>query len=228
MTVNIYFLSTFDFASGSSHDEQQVGNLWSGENLLSVALSGEIRYLDKNTGKVSRGIHGHSKATTSLTSTRDDTLFTGSYDGRVCAWPYGTDQDRTLPQPMKGDQHTNQITSMVAQGDSLFSAGMDDVVRIAKTTDHSYTGSSVSVGALPKTVSVSNDDILVVSTTANVQIYDKQKKKMGQVDALGFTPTAAGINANGKFIVVGGEVSFISTCGGHGCVVKQTFSKQAV
>jgi WD40 repeat protein len=225
MTVNIYFLSTFDFASGSSHDEQQVGNLWSGENLLSVALSGEIRYLDKNTGKVSRGIHGHSKATTSLTSTRDDTLFTGSYDGRVCAWPYGTDQDRTLPQPMKGDQHTNQITSMVAQGDSLFSAGMDDVVRIAKTTDHSYTGSSVSVGALPKTVSVSNDDILVVSTTANVQIYDKQQKKIGQVDALGFTPTAAGINANGKFIVVGGEVSYISTCGGLGCVVKQTLSR---
>lgn len=201
------FRSTFDFASGSSHEEQQVGNLWSDGNLLSVALSGEIRYLDKNTGSVSRGIHGHSKATTSLTSTSNDTLFTGSYDGRVYGWQYGTEQDKTLPQPLKGEQHTNQITSMVVQGDSLFSAGMDDVIRVGKTTDQAYSGSSIAVGSQPRTVSVSSDDTLVVATNSNVQIYDKQQKKLGEISDLGFNPTAAGINANGNIIVVGGEVN---------------------
>jgi WD40 repeat protein len=183
-----------------------VGNLWSGDNLLSVALSGEIRYLDKNTGKSSRSIHGHAKAITSLASSKNDTLFTGSYDGRVCAWPYGSDQDKTLPQPVRGDQHTNQITSMVVEGDKLFSAGMDDVVRVANAADQSYSGASISIGSQPKTVSVSSDDVLVVATASNVQIYDKQQKKTGQIDDLGFSPTAAGINASDKYIVVGGEV----------------------
>ncbi|KAI9288350.1 WD40-repeat-containing domain protein [Umbelopsis sp. AD052] len=198
-------VNTFDFASGSSHDEQQVGNLWSEGNLLSVALSGEIRYLDKNTGGISRSIHGHSKATTSLTSTSNDTLFTGSYDGRVCGWQYGTEQDKTLPQPLQGEQHTNQITSMVVQGDSLFSAGMDDVIRVGKATDQTYSGSSIAVGSQPKTVSVSNDDTLVVATSNGIQIYDKQQKKLGENNNLGFTPTAAGISANGQTIVVGAE-----------------------
>ncbi|KAH8551059.1 WD40-repeat-containing domain protein [Umbelopsis sp. PMI_123] len=198
-------INTFDFASGSSHDEQQVGNLWSEGNLLSVALSGEIRYLDKNSGSIARSIHGHSKATTSLTSTKNDTLFTGSYDGRVCAWQYGTEQDKTLPQPLKGEQHTNQITSMVAQGDTLFSAGMDDVIRVGKATDQAYNGTSIAVGSQPKSVSISNDETLVVAAGSNVQIYDKQQKKIGVISDLDFNPTAVGINANGKTIVVGGQ-----------------------
>jgi WD40 repeat protein len=207
--LHVSFCSTFDFASGSSHDEQQVGNLWSEGNLLSVALSGEIRYLDKNSGSIARSIHGHSKATTSLTSTKNDTLFTGSYDGRVCAWQYGTEQDKTLPQPLKGEQHTNQITSMVAQGDTLFSAGMDDVIRVGKATDQAYNGTSIAVGSQPKSVSISNDETLVVAAGSNVQIYDKQQKKIGDISDLDFNPTAVGINANGKTIVVGGQVSYI-------------------
>ncbi|KAJ2958502.1 hypothetical protein NQZ79_g5910 [Umbelopsis isabellina] len=198
-------INTFEFGSGSSFDEQQVGNLWSGSNLLSVALSGEIRYLDKNSGKASRTIQGHSKAITSLTSTKDETLFTGSYDGRVCSWSYGSEQDKTLPQPMDGEHHTNQVTSMVAEGDTLFSAGMDDVVRIAKANDKSYDGRSVSTAAMPKTISVSNDQVLVVATSSNIQIYDKQQKKINQVDDLKFVPTSASINSSGTHIVVGGE-----------------------
>lgn len=38
-------------------DGQQMGNLWSGEHLLSVSLNGDINYLDCNTGKYSRTLN---------------------------------------------------------------------------------------------------------------------------------------------------------------------------
>jgi WD40 repeat protein len=109
---------------------------------------------------------------------------------------------------MNGEHHTNQVTSMAAEGDTLFSAGMDDVIRVAKAGDKSYDGRSVSVTSMPKTISVSSDQVLVVATSSNIQIYDKQQKRIGQVDDLGFVPTSASINPSGTHIVVGGEVSY--------------------
>jgi hypothetical protein len=48
------YLRTYQF--GTDLKDQQVGCLWSGKNILSVSLSGQISYLDRDAPKASRVI----------------------------------------------------------------------------------------------------------------------------------------------------------------------------
>jgi len=74
------FFSTFTF--GNTVDDMQVGSLWQGNYLLSLSLSGDINYLDKNSSSVSKVIKGHTKPIMSL-ATKDKTIFTGDVSGRI-------------------------------------------------------------------------------------------------------------------------------------------------
>ncbi|KAI8394283.1 WD40-repeat-containing domain protein [Radiomyces spectabilis] len=177
-------------------DNQQVGNLWQGDHLLSVSLSGEINYLDKNSGTISRSIDGHTKAITALAVSSDDTLFTGSYDGRVYAWNYGSAGDKTMAVHMEGDGHSNQVTSIAIKNNTLISAGMDDTVRQGATTDKKYNGKIVTTGSLPRSLATSADNsITVVATGDNMQVYDADMKKIGQEDT---ASSVVDVQSNGK------------------------------
>lgn len=127
--------STFEIDSAANTvDNQQVGNLWKGDYLISASLSGEFNYLDKNSGKVARRIDGHSKAITALAVTTEgqDTLFTGSYDGRVIGWKYGDEGDHTVAERIDGSGHSNQVTALASDNQNqLVSAAMDDTIRSA-------------------------------------------------------------------------------------------------
>jgi WD40 repeat protein len=197
-------VSTFDINSALNPvDNQQVGNLWKGDHLISASLSGQFNYLDKNTGKVSRSIDGHAKSITALSVSEDDTLFTGSYDGRAYGWKYGAEGDHTVAVCMSGEGHANQVTSISSKNDTLISSGMDDTVRIGSVGDLKFT-KAVSTGSLPKTVS-SGASMTVVATVEAVQIYDKDLNKVSQLDNPGYTPSVAEIDAAGKVVYVGGQ-----------------------
>src|SRR5205807_8427345 len=70
--------STFQFTATNTIDAQQVGNLWHGEHLVTLSLSGDLNYLDGNTGEILRTVRGHQKGITALAVGPDRTLFTGS------------------------------------------------------------------------------------------------------------------------------------------------------
>ncbi|KAI9278307.1 WD40-repeat-containing domain protein [Phascolomyces articulosus] len=203
-------VNTFEINSASDAvSNQQVGNLWQGDWLLSTSLSGEINYLDKNSGKVSRSIDGHGKAITALAVSSDDTLFTGSYDGRVCSWSFGADGDHTAAKNFSGENHTNQVVGLEVQGDKLLSAGMDDTLRVGELDNKSFGAKLVSTGALPKSLAATNEKT-VVATFENVQVYDADSKKICQQENLGYTPTVGAIDPSGKTVFVGGEVWTLS------------------
>lgn len=137
--LNLFLLSTFEINSAiTTVDNQQVGNLWKGDYLITASLSGELSYLDKNSGKVSRHIDGHSKAITALTVSEDDTLFTGSYDGRVFGWKYGAEGDHTAAERIVGEGHGNQVTGLSFKQNKLLSIAMDDTVRQASDFEFRY------------------------------------------------------------------------------------------
>ncbi|KAI8327787.1 WD40-repeat-containing domain protein [Chlamydoabsidia padenii] len=199
-------VNTFELGT-SAIDGQQVGNLWQGDWLISTSLSGEFNYLDKNSGKVSRQVDGHSKAITALTvstTNNDTTLWTGSYDGRVYGWKY--DGDQTKAAPVQGDGHANQITSLAASSSSFFSAGMDDTVRKAKDNSYQLNGST---GALPRSLAVSADGSLVsVATADHLQFYDGDAlKKLDRqdTDVLGFKPSVVDLKGKDQVFVGGSE-----------------------
>ncbi|RUS29490.1 quinon protein alcohol dehydrogenase-like superfamily, partial [Jimgerdemannia flammicorona] len=197
---------TFDLSTAAATpDTQQVGNLWQGDHLLSLALSGEINYLDPNSGEVARTVKGHQKAITALTigAPSSATFFTGSYDGRAHAWHYGRDADRAVAEPLKGDGHANQITAMAIAGDAVFSAGMDDVVKFASVEKVGAT--TVPTGSQPRYVSASPSGTLVVATIDNVQAYDRTGHRLATLSNPGFNPTAVAITPDAQTVIVGGD-----------------------
>ncbi|KAI8353371.1 WD40-repeat-containing domain protein [Blakeslea trispora] len=199
-------VNTFEINSAfNAVDNQQVGNLWSGDYLISASLSGEFNYLDKNSGQVSRRIDGHNKAITALTASEQDTLFTGSYDGRIFGWNYGEEGDHTIAKRVEGEGHANQVTALVSKDNELISAAMDDTIRHG--SELKFSEKVVSTGALPSSLSVASNKTTVVATFESVLVYDDKLEKVGQLDGLDYTPSVADISADGKYVFVGGKAS---------------------
>lgn len=202
---NSYY-STFEINSAVNPVEnQQVGNLWKGDHLVTASLSGEFSYLDKNSGSISRRIDGHNKAITALSVSKEDTFFTGSYDGRVFGWKYGSEGDHTTAERVEGDGHKNQVTSLVSADDEIVSVAMDDTLRLGSVADCKFSEKIISTGSLPSSISVSKDKTTVVATRESVLIYNGQLEKIGQLENPGFTPSTAEISPDAKTVFVGGE-----------------------
>ncbi|KAG0002585.1 hypothetical protein BGZ65_002528 [Modicella reniformis] len=169
-------VSTFDLASSeSTFLGQQVGNIWKGNHL------------------------GHQKGISSLTISEDrKTLFTGSYEGRVLSW----DASSGVATSLSEASHGNQVTQMVSRGAQLISVGMDDTIHMTNQNATSDV-SVISTNALPKGVSASDDQTIVVATEKEVQIIQGGKK----VDSFGvsYSATAIAINAQGTTVAIGSE-----------------------
>ncbi|CEP08536.1 hypothetical protein [Parasitella parasitica] len=198
-------VNTFEINhAAAAVNNQQIGNLWKSDYLITASLSGEFSYLDKNSGKVSRHIDGHSKAITALAVSQDDTLFTGSYDGRVFGWKYGAEGDHTFAEPVEGEGHANQVTALSFKHNELLSVAMDDTVRQA-SSDFKFSGKIAATGSLPSSIAVSENKISVVATNEVVIAYNDKLEKVGQLDSPGFTPSVADISSDGKTVYVGGQ-----------------------
>ena len=150
--------------------------------MISASLSGEFNYLEKNSGKVSRRVDGHSKAITALTVTEDDTFFTGSYDGRVYGWKYGSEGDHTEANFVEGDGHKNQVTSLAVKGDDLVTVAMDDTLRLGSVANGKFSEKIVSTGSLPSSLSISNDKISAVVNNETVLLFNEKLEKIGQLE----------------------------------------------
>ncbi|KAG0205103.1 hypothetical protein BGX28_003203 [Mortierella sp. GBA30] len=193
-------VNTFDLSNKSSAVHgQQVGNIWKGDYLLSLSLSGDLNYLDPSTSKPSRVIQGHQKGITAFAVSEDKkTLFTGSYEGRVMSW----DETSGEATVLEDASHSNQVMQMVSSGAELVSVGMDDSIRISNIN----TPSDVSVfssSGMPKGVGASDDKTVVVAAENLIQIIQGGKK----VDSLpvGYNATAAAINAQGTTVAIGSQ-----------------------
>lgn len=139
-TVRVWDLNTssstqtwkFDSStSAAAVQNQQLGVVWpnrSDNTIISLSLSGDLNYLRLGEEKPYRVVTGHQKSITALAvGEGGKTLFTGSYEGRVCSWDLGK---READRP-EGEPHTNQISGMEAVGGRVISVGWDDKARMA-------------------------------------------------------------------------------------------------
>jgi hypothetical protein len=96
-------ISTFNLAdAGSNFLGQQVGNIWKGDNLVSLSLSGDLNYLDPSTSKASRVIQVRKITQLYicicickrvLTSTPELPIQIGSSKGNYCFHNFGGQED---------------------------------------------------------------------------------------------------------------------------------------
>ena len=142
------FIQQFrEFKFGDTIDDQQVGCLWQGKHLLSIALSGQIHYLNFNNSSVEQPIlqtlKGHSKSITALevafVNSDKPVMFSGSHDGLIIYWDSVTGKMDSI-QSGSSNQHKNQVQSIRFDllSNCLVTCGLDDTVKFIDVNTYKY------------------------------------------------------------------------------------------
>ncbi|KAI1467958.1 WD40 repeat-like protein [Daldinia caldariorum] len=193
---------TWKFGDGVSVPDQQVGVVWphgrSDGLIISLSLGGDLNYLVEGNPKPIRVVQGHNKSITALgvgSDGKGETLWTGSFDGRVCSWDLGSGAATVVD----GQTHTNQVTQFTSTTGRAYSVGWDDTLRIVDESANTFAGESLKLSAQPKGVA-SADGRVYVATISGVEIYVKDQLA-GKLDITEAQPTA--IAAQGSLVAVG-------------------------
>lgn len=142
-TVKIWDLETAKTTNswkiGTGVPYQQVGVVWpnrSDGTIISLSLSGDLNYLNEKEDKPYKVVSGHQKSITSMgVAEGGKTLFTGSYEGRVCSW----DVASGLATQLSGESHTNQISGIELVDDKIVSVAWDDTLRTVDIQGKAFT-----------------------------------------------------------------------------------------
>ncbi|KAI1283989.1 WD40-repeat-containing domain protein [Xylaria sp. FL0933] len=183
---------------GVSVDDQQVGVVWpqgrSDGLIISLSLGGDLNYLKEGSDTPIQTVYGHNKSITALGG-NGNTLWTGSFDGKVCTW----DVASGIATVVDGQCHTNQVTGFASGSGQAYSVGWDDTLRVLDVSSNTFAGEAPKLSAQPKGVA-SADGRVYVATIAGVEIYVKGQLA-GKLDIPDSQPTA--IAAHGSFVAVG-------------------------
>lgn len=201
--------------------DHQVGVVWtprSDDTIISLSLTGDLNYLNLSAHQPYKVVHGHQKAITTLKVTKESkTLFTGSYDGRICKW------DTTVGTAvgLDGKGHVNSISGFAqTQTGSIVSVGWDDRARQIDVGAGCFVADVPTEGQ-PKSIAELGPDgsTVVVSETA-ITVYDKN---LGVIATLApkYTPTCVGASSTYE-IAVGGQNNIIQVYGVSGSIITES------
>lgn len=188
--------------------DHQVGVVWpAGRDdglIISLNLAGDLNYLIEGTEKPARVVQGHNRSVTALGVSDDgrgQTLWTGSFEGRICSW----DVASGLGTAAEGQTHTNQVTAFTNAHDRAYSVGWDDNLRIVDEPTKTFVGEATKLVAQPKGIA-SGDDKVYVATIAGIETFSSGKS-IDSFQTKGFTPTA--IAASGTLVAVGDDANTV-------------------
>jgi WD repeat-containing protein 1 (actin-interacting protein 1) len=188
---------------GISVSDQQVGVVYPHGRtdglIISLNLDGDLIYLKEGSPKPSKVVQGHNKTVTSLGKGSDGTgktIWTGSFDGRVCHWDLGTGTGTAVD----GQAHTNQVVGFTAASGRTYSIGWDDTLRIVDESAKTFAGDCFSLPGQPKGVDNSNGRIFV-ATANGIAIYEKDTL-LGETK---FDYSPGPIASHGSTVAVGAD-----------------------
>ncbi|CAK8688705.1 unnamed protein product [Clavelina lepadiformis] len=164
------------FVMGNTIDDQQLSCLWQGKYLLTVSLSGDITYLNRDDPcKPLRVLSGHNKSISSLALKPNEAIFTASFDGNIVKWNPETGDTVRL----SGKGHGTIVKAMVynACENQLVSIGSDNKVRFTDCDSCVYSPDAViSVDSEPASMAITADEFIVVACEKEMLLIKDQKK----------------------------------------------------
>lgn len=199
---------TWIFGDAVNVADQQVGVVWparSDGTIISLSLSGDLNYLNENSAKPTKVISGHTKNITALTisGSSEPTLFTGDYEGRICAW----DISKGTAETVEGDGHTSIISGLTATSSDekpqAFSVGWDDKIRTIDAGAKIFQGKPISLSSQPKAITCTSDSMVVVAQQESVIVY-RDGEEDGELP-LKSSPSA--LAAHSSTVAIGGSDS---------------------
>lgn len=190
---------------------QQVGVVWppgrSDGLIISLSLNGDLNYLVEGKDQPIRIVQGHNKSATCLTvasSTGGNTLFTGSFDGKICAWdvPSGT------ASAVDGQSHSNQVAQFASPpGGKTYSVGWDDTLRTIDESTTSFIGTPLSLGAQPKGISASTSTHLFLALSDSLSVYTLTSGTPSLLTSLPLSQPPSAIAAHDSLIALGSSLN---------------------
>lgn len=181
--------------------DQQVGVVWpagrSDGLIISINLQGDLNYLVEGKDKPIRVVQGHNKSVMALGAGSDQTLVTGSFEGRVVSWDLSTGTGTAVD----GQTHTNQVTQFASDAGRIYSVGWDDTLRTVDESANTFTGSSVKLPAQPKGVSASNGNVIVALLNSSIAVYSRDQL----VSELKTSYTPTSVASSGSWVAVGAD-----------------------
>jgi len=195
-------LKTFTFGDNPPVELQMLGSLWQGDTLISVALSGDVYYLDVNApNRPLRVVRGHNKIITALAyDSANRSLYSGSYDAAVVQW----DAASGATEPFHAG-HSNQINAIHVQGNNLVTAAMDDTVRITPFPGSASGDNAVKLDSTPVDIAVGKrDHSLIVAVITDAVVLIKNKHVASKF-AVKYQPLTVALSVDETQVAVGGK-----------------------
>ncbi|KAI9820436.1 MAG: WD40 repeat-like protein [Thelocarpon impressellum] len=191
--------------------DQQVGVVWpprrADGTILSLSLSGDLNHLDPRQRTPVSVVRGHQKSVTAIgVAPQQGTLWTGSYDGRVCGW----DVKEGVAAKVDGESHSNHVAGFAPASDGqgrIYSVGWDDTLRSVDVATKGFTGQVTKLDGQPRAVAGMGGKRVAVATPTGVDIYDEGADKVGGISTP-FAPTtlsACTASSGSASVAVGGD-----------------------
>ncbi|KAJ2892178.1 WD40 repeat-like protein, partial [Coemansia aciculifera] len=154
----------------SAPEHQQVGNVWAGEHIISLSLSGDINVLQMGADRPVRVITGHQKGiTAAVLAPSGSPLYTGSYDGKLCAWDLETGYARAVVAAGGSSAKTDakpEDMAVTASGDVVAMGFIDDTMRFIK--EGTVSGAvAAGLGAAPVSLAIDANGTTAVAALAD-------------------------------------------------------------
>ena len=193
-----------EFKMGTRIEDQQIGCLWQGDNILSLSVSGNINYLDRNNpDKPLRILTGQNKNLKTLAvPPGSSTIYCGSMDGRISYWDAVSGEVNLVG----GVGHTNLVCSMTATPENLYSLGFDKNLRKTPTDTNQYSSEVVPVPDRDPTYVARSPDGLIMITTLTEIILVRDGKTIGSLP-VSYQPLSAVFHPSRPEVAVGGKDS---------------------
>lgn len=207
--------TTFNVSADPQVGDMQVAVVWTpGNHIVSLSLNGDLNLLNPDSPSTpARVLQSHQVGITSMCiDLPSSTLFTGSFDGVVCARNLETGVSRkvngTDKRSLTGGAHSNKVTGMALTELGLVTVGWDDTMKFVANpvaAGSHYGGDSVSLNGQPVAMASSSTGLVAVATVSEVSIY-RGNNKVAFItgSALGYTPASIALFGEEE-VAVGGD-----------------------
>lgn len=194
---------TFQFSENPQVEDQQVGCLWQGDEILTIALGGEIYYLDpSNPSKPKKVVRGHNKFVTSLAyDAASGSFISASYDALMLKWNAATGEN----EGFSGKGHSNQINKVAIQGGNVVSSALDDTIRITSLTGRTYSADAIKVSTPPADIAVGHKDTSLILAATMDSIVVIRNGQAVNTHAVKFQPASIALSVDETQVAVGGK-----------------------
>lgn len=190
------------YTIGTTIEDQQLGCLWVGEDLITISLNGFLNFLDlENPGAPPKKIiRGHNKLITSLTyDPVSKSLFSGDFGARMLQWDISTGESDLF----SGSEHGSQVTDLAVSKGSLFSISMDDTLKISSIEARTW-GDSIKLDLQPLSLAVDPNGSFAIVCGLNSILVIKDRK-IASTTEVKYQTSSVAVSPDGTQVSVGSK-----------------------